>query len=116
MGGEDIRRDAQRRFMGGERLVETVQFGQRHAAIGDRRRVIGIDRQRPVIAADRFGEALVLDAGVAAIDQGGEVFGSAASAPSKLASASSKRSSSKSVVPRLIWMSTRSGATASAAS
>ena len=116
MGGEDIRRDAQRCFMGGERLVEAVQFGQRHAAIGDRRRVTRIDGQRPVIATERFGEALVLDAGIAAVDQGGEVFRSAVSAPSKLVSASSKRSSSNSVVPRLIWMSTRSGVTASAAS
>ena len=42
-------------------------------AVGDRGRMSWIDRQRPVIAAERFGEALILDAGVAAVDQGREV-------------------------------------------
>ena len=59
----------------GNRLLEPIQQGQRHPAVGERDRVAGIDRQSFLIGRQRLVEALVLYVCVAAVDQGGDVAG-----------------------------------------
>ena len=69
-----MRLDGKRTLMRCERFVETLHLGERHAAIGDRRHLIGIYRKRAIVAVDRLGEAFVFDKGIAAVHQRGEVF------------------------------------------
>jgi hypothetical protein len=95
--------------IGRNRLVMASQLPERTAAIIEGIGVAGADRNGAVEARDRIVEPIEPMQGGTAIMVRAGVAGSSAIALSKQASASSKRSSASSSMPRLLTASAKSG-------